>query len=109
MSHLNDQLEKQMELLNPDFKEELPLEQNILDSAMGRPLSESLEKWHKESQEQSETPQTEIVEMDKETAETRDEMELAMDEMDVANDKTDMTVNKAELEFPLIRQSAVNK
>ena len=65
MSHLNDQLEKQMELLKPDFKEELSLKQDILDAAVGRPLSES-EKWHKESQEQLETPQTEIVERDKE-------------------------------------------
>ena len=36
-----------------------------------------------------------------ETAETRDEMELAMDEMDLANDKTDMTMDKAELEIPI--------
>ena len=43
MSHLNDQLEERMKLLKPDFKEELPLEHNILDSAVGRPLSE-LEK-----------------------------------------------------------------
>ena len=41
MSHLNDQLEKQMELLKPDFKEELSLKHNILDAAVGRPLSES--------------------------------------------------------------------
>ena len=75
---------------------------------MGRPLSES-EKWHKESQEQSETPQTENVERDieLETAETRDEVELAMDEMDVANDKTDMTVDKVVgLEIPI--ESPVN-
>ena len=35
MSHLNDQLKKQMELLKPDFKEELSLKHNILDAAVG--------------------------------------------------------------------------
>ena len=49
ISHLNDQLEKQMELLlKPDFKEEFSLEQNNLDAALGRHLAES-EKWQKQS------------------------------------------------------------
>ena len=94
MSNLKDQLEKQTELLlKPDVKEELSLEQNILDAAM-------VEKWQKQSQEQSEALQIEVVEGNKEIAETRDKMELAMDEIDVANDKSDMTVDKAELEIP---------
>ena len=95
MSNLKDQSEKQTELLlKPDFKEEFSSEQNILDAAVE-------EKWQKQSQEQSEALQTEVVERDKEIAETRDEMELPIDEIDVANDKTDMTVDKAELEIPI--------
>ena len=94
MSNLKDQSEKQTELLlKPDVKEEFSSEQNILDAAM-------VEKWQKQSQEQSGALQTEVVEGDKEIAETREEMELAMDEIDVANDKSDMTVDKAELEIP---------
>ena len=94
MSNLKDQLEKQTELLlKPDVKEELSSEQNILDAAM-------VEKWQKQSQEQSEALQIEVVEGGKEIAETRDKMELAMDEIDVANDKSDMIEDKAELEIP---------
>ena len=40
MSHLNDQLKEQMELLKPDFKEGLSLEQNSLVSAVKRHLGE---------------------------------------------------------------------
>ena len=94
MSNLKDQSEKQTELLlKPDVIEEFSSEQNILDAAV-------VEKWHKQSQEQSEALQTEVVEGDEEIAEARDEMELAMDEIDVANDKSDMTLDKAELEIP---------
>ena len=71
MSPLNDQLEKQMELLKPNFKE-LSLEQNCLNAAFKRYLVES-EKWQKQSQEQSEALQPEVVERDKETAETRND------------------------------------
>ena len=63
-----------MELLKPNFKE-LPLEQNCLNAAFERYLAGS-EKWQKQSQEQSEVLQPEVVEGDKKIAETSDEMEL---------------------------------
>ena len=72
MSHLDDQLEEKTELLKCDFKEELSLEQNYLDAAVGRQLAES-EKLLKQGQEQSNniSLQQEVEKRDKETAAAR--------------------------------------
>ena len=70
MCHLDDQLEEQTELMKPDFKEQLSLEQNCMDGAVGRQLPKS-EKSQQQGQEQPTNNislQQEVKERDKETA-----------------------------------------